>query len=220
MSKSKQTSPGPSDLPIVKVDFNPAAIEPLRARALAELESVQGIEVPDEDTAKLAGEVLVSIAAVRKDAAAQSKAWLSDINAEHDRIRKPFKAIEDTCDAARAIVDRALGSFALLRAQAQRKALAAATAANVKDAPAAELTQALQARDAAAPVAMKGVTFKAFWVAEVFAPELVPHAFLAPDLKKIGAHASACSPDAEPTPIGGVRFKLETSSTVRTKGLI
>ncbi len=219
MSRSKQTSPLATDLPIVKVDFNPAAIEPLRARALAELESVQGIEVPDEDTAKLAAEVLVSIAAVRKDAVAQSKAWLEPLKSEVERIRAPFKAIEDTCDAARGIVDKALGAFALARAEAERLALAAATKAIAEDRPAAELTTALQARDAAAPVAMKGVTFKAFWTAEVINPGMVPHEFLAPDLKKIAAHAGATSPDAEPTPIPGVRFKLETSSTVRTKGL-
>lgn len=219
MSKSKQTSPAPSDLPIVKVDFNPQALEPLRSRALAELEGVQGIEIPDEETAKLAAETLVSIAAVRKDAAAQSKEWLAPLKAETERIRAPFKAIEDTCDAARLIVDKALGAFELAKAKALRAAQAAATKAIVEDSSQA-LTKALQTVQASAPTAMKGVSFKAYWVAEVFAPELVPHAYLTPDLKKIGAHASACPPEREPEPIGGVRYRLETSSTVRTKGLV
>jgi hypothetical protein len=214
MSSSKQVSPAASDLPIVKVDFNPQALVPLKSRALEELEGVQGIELDTEDDAKAAAEVLLSIAGVKKDAVAQSKAWLAPLNAEHDRIRKPFKEIEDLCDAARGIVDKALGRFQLLRAQRQRAALAAATAA-VKQDDAPALTTALQTVSAAAPVKLAGVTVKAFWVAEVFAPELVPHAYLAPDLKKIGAHASACPPEREPDPIGGVRYRLETSTTAR-----
>ena len=205
--------------PIVRVDFDPLALDPLKKRALAELDNVQGMLLADDDDAKAAAAVLVSIAAVKKDAAAQSKEWLEPLKAETARIRLPFKSIEDLCDAARAIVDRALGAYALQKAKAERLALAEATKAVIADDTKA-LTTALQARDAAAPVAMAGVSFKAFWVAEVINPGMVPLEFLAPDLKKIGAHASACSADSEPTPIPGVRFKLETSSTVRTNGLV
>ncbi len=205
--------------PIVRVDFDPKALDPLKRRALAELEGVQGMVIENDEDAKLAAAVLVSIAAVKKDAQKQSKEWLAPINAEHDRIRSPFKAIEDACDDARKIVDKAGGAYVLSKAKAERLALAEATKAVIADDTKA-LTTALQARDAAAPVALAGVSFKAFWVAEVTNPGVVPPAFCAPDLKKIGAHASACSADSEPTPIPGVRFKLETSSTVRTKGLV
>lgn len=216
MATSRQVSPAPADLPIVKVDFNPAALAPLQSRALAELEGVQGIVLADEDDARTAAECLLSIAGVRKDAAAQSKAWLAPLNTEHDRIRKPFKAIEDTCDAARGLVDKALGAFQLRRAQEQRAAMKAATeAVKADDAPA--LTAALQTVSAAAPVALKGVTVRARWVATVRAADLVPHAYLAPDLQKIGAHAAGFTPDQEPTPIAGVTFALETSTIARTR---
>lgn len=214
MSKSKQISPAGSDLPIVKVSFNPEALTQLKERALAELEGVQGIEIPDDETAKLAAGALVSIAAVKKDAAAQSKAWLEPLKAETQRIRAPFKLIEDTCDAARVLVDRALGAYELAKAKAQRAAQLEATKAVVADNTPA-LTQALQTVSANAATKLQGVTVKAFWVATVRAPDLVPYEFLTPDLTKIGRHASAFSPDQEPTPIPGVTFTLETSTTAR-----
>lgn len=205
--------------PIVQSDFDPAALEPLKARALAELEGVQGVAVNDEDDAAYAAQALVSIAAVRKDCEKQSKEWLAPVNAEKDRIRKPFKAIEDLCDAARKLLDDAIGKFQLARALEQRRQLAAATEA-VKADNSKALTTALQAVASNAPAVTKGVTVKAFWVATVTAPDLVPYEYLAPDLQKIGAHASACPAEREPTPIPGVQFKLETSTTVRTKGLV
>jgi len=214
VAKSKQTSPGPSDLPIVKVDFNPQALAPLRNRALAELEDVQGISLASEDDAQAAAEVLLSIAGVKKMAAEQSKAWLADLKAEEKRIRHPFKEIEDLCDAARALVDKALGRFQLQRAEAQRKALREATeAAKADDSKA--LTTALQTVSDAAPAAFKGVTVNAFWVATVIAPDMLPREWLAPDLKKIGAHAAAFDPGQGPTPIPGVKFVLESSTIAR-----
>lgn len=216
MAKVKQISPAPSELPIVKVDFDHDApsLRKLRADAMAELEAVQGLELTTEDDAQAAAEVLLSFAGTKKLAAEQSKEWLADLKAEEKRIRAPFKAIEDLCDAGRAIVDKAIGKFQLAKAAAQRKALAEATAAAKKD-DSAGLTTALQKVSEAAPTKLQGVSVKAFWVAHVRAPDMVPHAYLTPDLKKIGAHASAFAPDQEPTPIAGVVFTLETSTIAR-----
>ena len=205
--------------PIVRVGFDPAALAPLERRAQAELEGVRGAEINSEDEAKLAAEVLVSIAAVKKDCAAQSKEWLAPLKAETDRIRAPFLAIEKLCDEARAILDKAIGKFQLQRAEAQRKALAAATEAVKRD-DERGLTQALQTVSASAPVATKGVSVKTRWVATVVDAVVVPRAFCTPDLKVLAAHAGRYPANEQPAPIPGVVFTLETSTTVRTKGLV
>lgn len=203
-----------SNLPIVKVQFNPAAFDPIKARALTELEGVQGMVLADDDEAKLAAAVLVTIAGVKKESEKRSKECLAELKAEEKAIRAPFKAIEDLCDAARAIVDKALGAYELGKALAQRKALAEATKAVVAD-DSPGLTMALQTVSTSAPTKLVGVTVRALWVAIVRAPDLVPHAYLTPDLKKIGAHASSFTPEQTPTPIPGVVFNLETSTIAR-----
>ena len=51
--------------------------------------------------------------------------------------------------------------------------------------------------------------------AQVFNPEIVPYAFLSPDLAKIQAHADATQQGRDPEPIAGVRFTLRPAVTVR-----
>lgn len=205
--------------PIVRVDFDPSALDPLKARAAEQLDAVTDLAITCEEDEHAAGAVLVSVAAVKKEAAAQSKEWLAPLKAEESKIRAPFKAIEDLCDRVRTIVDRAMGDHQLAKAKAKREAEAAMLAA-VKTDHEEGLTEALQKRAEAAPTRVAGVTYKAFWRAEVVDPSAVPVAYLTPDLKKIGAHASSFAPEQDPTPIQGVRFVLDTSSTVRTKGLV
>ncbi len=216
MATSKQLSPSPADLAaLIKVDFDEAKIVgPIKSKILDQLEGVRGIVIADDDDAKAAAETLVTVAAIKKEAATVSAAWLEGLKAETKRIRTPLLAVEKLCDDVRALVERPLGRYQLDKELAQQAALKAATeAAKADDAPA--LTQALQAVSSAAPIKLVGTTFKPFWKAEVFAPDLVPHGYLKPDLEKIGKHAANFDPKTEPTPIGGVRFTLETSSTVR-----
>jgi hypothetical protein len=204
--------------PIVQVDFDPTALAPLEQRAQSELEGVRGVEITSEDDARLAAEVLVSIAAVKKDCEAQSKEWLAPLKAETERIRAPFLKIEKLCDEARGLLSKAIGAFQLARAEAQRKALAAATEAVKRD-DERGLTTALQTVSASAPVATKGVSVRAKWVAKVVDAVVVPREFCTPDLKKLAAHADRYPINETPPPVPGVVFDLETSTVVRTKGL-
>jgi hypothetical protein len=57
-------------------------------------------------------------------------------------------------------------------------------------------------------------------VAKVVAAGAVPREFCAPDLKKLASYADQFPANETPTPIPGVTFTLETSTTVRTKGLV
>lgn len=216
MSTSRQISPKPGELPIVKIDFDEqATVGPLKTRALAQLNGAQGITITDDDDAQAAAGVLVTVAEIKKEAERQSAGWLEGLKAETKRIRTPFLAVEKLCDDIRALVAKPLGAYQLAKELAQQAAMKAATeAVKADDTPA--LTTALQAVSSNAPLKLAGATFKPFWQAEVFAPDLVPHAYLTPDLQKIGAHASQFDAKTEPTPIAGVRYTLQTSSTVRT----
>lgn len=218
MSSSKQISPARRDLPIVSSSFTPELIADITKRAADHLESVKGFEVKSDEDAQLAADGMAEIAATRKELDATRKAFLEPVNAEHDRIQKPFKAALDLCDAARKALETPTAKYQLAKRAAQQAAMREATkAAATGNAPA--LTTALNQVQAAAPTKTVGVSFSAYWVAEVFAPDLVPNDYLitVPDEEKIQRHATGTPPDREPTPIGGVRFRLETSSRVSGK---
>jgi len=216
MSSSRQLSPARADLPIVSSSFTEAMVSDLKAKALAHLNDVQGFVVTSDADAQLAAEGINDVAATKKLIDETRKAFLVPINAEHDRVHGPFKAAMDLCDSARKLLADPLGAYQLAKAQRQAAEMKAATvAAATGDATA--LTTALQGVAAAAPTKLKGVTVKAYWVAEVHAPDLVPHAFLCPDLERIQKHALNTPPEQEPTPIGGVRFRLETGTRITGK---
>lgn len=207
--RKKRTAALAAPAPVGQAD-----VERLRQTIQAELDSVTGIEIHTDEDQAAAAECLLTVAALRKKVEAERKKQVTPINKEHARIQALFKPLLDLCDQTRALVSEASGAYALVQAQAQREEMARATKA-VQTGDTAELTSALNAVSAAAPLATKGVTFKAFWRAEVVAPDLLPREYLTPDLAKIGAHVKGVPADKEPDPIPGVRYVIETSSTVR-----
>jgi hypothetical protein len=218
VSNVRQLSPLRRDLPIVSSSFTPELIADVAKRAQEHLDSTKGFEVTNDADAQLAADGMAEIAATKKELDATRKAFLEPVNAEHDRIQSPFKAAMDLCDKARKALEEPTARYQLAKRAAQQKAMREATAAAATgNAPA--LTTALNQVQAAAPTKTVGVSFSAYWVAEVFAPDLVPNDFLitVPDAEKIQKHATGTPPDREPTPIGGVRFRLETSSRVTGK---
>lgn len=218
MSRVRQLSPARRDLPIVSSDFTPELIADLSAKAEAHLAAVAGFTVTCDADAQLAADGIAEIATTKKLLDATRKSFLEPVNAEHDRIHAPFKAAMSLCDKAREALEQPTARYQLAKHKAQQEAMRLATAAAAANNPVA-LTTALQRVQDAAPTKTAGVSFSAYWVAEVFAPSLVPleYQVTIPDAVKIQNHATGTPPDREPAPIAGVRFTLQTGSRVSGK---
>jgi hypothetical protein len=122
---------------------------------------------------------------------------------------KNFKLLE-------AVLREKIKGYAIECEKRRQLALQAAAKAVAADNTKA-LTVALNAEKAAVAVQQKGVSVKPKWVAVVVAPDLVPHEYLTPDLKKIQAHAAKFTCDQKPTEIAGVKYELDAGMRVTTK---
>lgn len=134
----------------------------------------------------------------------KTKAW----------IDAQYKPVRDTLDAAAKILRDKVGAFVLEQRREKDRQFALAQQAHAAGQHAA-MAQALNQSSAVQAAAPAGTSVGEVWEAEVFNPAIVPHAFLCPDLAKIGAHAADTPPDREPAPIPGVRFMKRITTTVR-----
>jgi hypothetical protein len=213
-------------IPSVALNFDPAALKASLYDNEVELQTFRGgpradgrIQLPlvinNDDTELAVAEWLRekmreadAVEAMRLEATRPINQLLKTINGW-------FKPTKESFAALREAADTVLGAYRLLKDARQREVMAAATlAATNHDVPA--LTAALQVANQ--PVAQStGVSVRSFWKAEVIAPDLLLPGWTltVPNMAKINEHAKSFTADQVPSPVPGVKFTLETSTTVR-----
>ena len=197
----------------LSIEFNPAALEIVRADAVSDLPVVQAFVIRTQAEADFAAAQLKDFLRAADEVEAKRKRATDPINASLKEIRSWFKPAEDALTACASALRGALQVWNVEQARKQREQYQLAQAA-AKAGDMQAVTEALVASSAAAPVKQEGIATWEVWVAYVRHPTEVPREWCEPDIKRIEAHARAAKGEAPPAPIAGVVFTREVRSRV------
>lgn len=194
--------------------FDPQALQASQDKAMALLAALKGQEIHNDVELATVNQALRSLLkekdATREAKEAVTKPWNQALN----NFRALFKPSETAQGQLESVLKAMIGAYELRKNREHQALYAKATAAaNAGDATAGSLVVAAAE---AAPQKLAGTSVRHVWKAQVIAPDLLPRAFLQPDLIAIQAHASAHKSDqTPPEPIPGVKFNLEAIVAVR-----
>ncbi len=193
--------------------FDPNALQASHDKAAALLAALKGQVIHNDSELATVNQALRSLLQ-EKDAAKEVKETVTKpLNQALTGFRNMFKPTETVQGQLETVLKTMIGAYELQKNQQYQALYAKATAAANAGDPAASLA-VVQAAEAA-PTKLAGTSVRHVWKAQVIAPDLVPRAFLTPDLIAIQAHASACKTEEPPDPIPGVKFNREAIVSVR-----
>lgn len=203
-----------SDQITLSLAFDPAALQASHDKAAALLAALKGHTIQNDQELATVNQALRSLLK-EKDATKEAKESVTKPwNQALTNFRAIFKPTETVQTQLEAVLKAMIGSYELQKNREYQALYAKATAAAQADNTVA-MTEALVAASEAQPTKLAGTSVRHVWKARVISPDLIPHAFLMPDLVAIQAHASACKADQTPEPIPGVKFELEAIVAVR-----
>jgi hypothetical protein len=191
----------------IAIPTSAADVAALQREAESDAPAIKAITVNDADEYAFADAILTDVVRKKDAIVAMRKSATVPLYGVIRTIESWFKPVVSTLEAGEASLKRAMGSWRLACADAERAAReAAAVAAESGDAGA--LVEALQVATAiqAAPAAGRATT-RFVWAVKRIAADLVPSDWLVPDVARIEALAKATPGDGPAPVVPGVIFE-------------
>jgi len=175
------------------------------------------IKVTDETSRKLAEHWLQYLTREEQGLDLVRKAGPGALGSLSRKLHALFKPSADALVNARATLKTEYGRYILAQRRAADINFKAAAASHAVGQHAVATAQLVAASKTDTETSA-GTSTRGVWKVAAIDQDQLPRAYLTADTKKIFEHARDTPEDQEPTPIAGVKFSLETITTVRSSG--